>query len=132
MALGASQKRAGLVAKRGVASLLFLIVLAIASLPGAENQDPWEFLADFRHVEGAIRPIDDNHVVALFYHSGKQLRALVIFPSTCEAQRCSLENPVAYSVFDERGVVVRSHENSGDESLLQKVLISASTFFAAA
>ena len=125
-------KRAALQARWGVASLLFLLVLAIASVPGAENEDAWEFLGDFRHVEGAIRPVDDGHVAALFYHANKRLTALVIFPSSCDAQRCSLDNPVAYSVVNEKGVIVRSHENNGEESLLRKFLTSASAAFAAA
>jgi hypothetical protein len=119
-------------ARWGIASVLFLLVLAMPSLYGAENEDPWEFLNDFRHVEGTIRPIDDHHVATLFFHPGKQLSALVIFPTTCVEQRCSLEHPVAYSVFDVNGVVVRSHENNGEEFLLQRVLTSGSVMFSAA
>lgn len=112
--------------------LIFVLTLVIPLAPAAENQDPWDFLSDFRHVEGAIRRIDDHHVAAIFYHSGKQLSALVIFPSNCEGQRCSLANPVAYSVFNDKGLVIRSHENSGQRSLLQKILTSASAVFTAA
>jgi len=132
VALERPPKRGCVRAKWAIVCMLFFSVLASASIPAAENEDPWEFLSDFRHVEGAIRPVDNRHVVALFYHSGKQLGALVIFPSICQAQRCSLENPVAYSVFDQRGIVLRSHENNSKESLLQKVLTSASTAFTAA
>jgi hypothetical protein len=118
-------------ARWGIASVLILVIAAMPSLYGAENEDPWDFLNDFRHVEGAIRPIDERHVAALFFNSEKQLRALVVFPTHCEGQRCSLEHPVAYSVFDSRGLVVRSHENRGEEFLLQRVLTSASTAYSA-
>lgn len=117
--------------KWGVATLLILLLVVMPGLYGAENDDPWEFLNDFRHVEGAIRPVDDHHVAALFLHSEKQLRALVIFPTRCVEQRCSLDHPVAYSVFDSRGLVVRSHENKGEEFLLQRVLTASVVFSAA-
>jgi hypothetical protein len=102
------------------------------SLYGAETENPWDFLSDFRHVQGTILHIDDRHVAALFYHSEKQLRALVIFPTNCEAQRCSLDQPVAYSVFDAKGLVIRSHEDTGEKLLLQRVLTSASAMFTGA
>lgn len=119
-------------ARWSVASLLFLFVLVLPSLYGAETDDPWDFLSEFRHVQGTIRHIDERHVAALFYHAENRLRALVIFLSNCEAQRCSLGQPVAYSVFDAKGLIIRSHEDAGEKFLLQRILISASAMFAAA
>ena len=118
--------------KWGAAVVVFLVVIITPSLYGAATENPWDFLGDFRHVEGTIRPVDERHVAALFFHSEKQLRALVIFPAHCEAQRCSLEQPVAYSVFDAKGVIIRSHEDTGEKFLLQRILTSASAMFIAA
>jgi hypothetical protein len=87
---------------------------------------------DPRHVQGTARPIDERYVAALFYHSEKDLGALVIFPASCKAQRCSLGQPVAYLVFDAKGLIIRSHEDAGEKFLLRRILTYASIMFTAA
>jgi hypothetical protein len=112
--------------KLGAASLVFIFVVVVPSIHGAVAENPWDFLQDFRHVEGTLRPIENRYVAALFYHAEKKLRAWVIFLATCEAQRCSLGQPVAYSVFDAKGLIIKSHENAGEKFLLERILTSVS------
>jgi len=86
--------------KRFDAASIVVFVVVTPSIYGAVAENPWDFLQDFRHVEGTLRPIGNHFVGALFCLVEKNLRAWVIFPVTCEAQRCSLGQPVAFSVFD--------------------------------
>jgi hypothetical protein len=118
--------------KFGCAALIALMALVIPSSYGADNDNPWDFLKDFTHVRGAITPVDDNHVAALFHNGQKKLNALVLFPAKCVSRRCSLSEPIAFSVFDSRGLLIRFHEEPNERSLLQRIIISGSGLFTAA
>jgi hypothetical protein len=118
--------------KFGCAALIALMALVIPATYGADNDNPWEFLKDFTHVRGAVAPVDEHYVAALFYNAQKKLNALVLFPAQCVARRCSLSEPIAFSVFDVRGLLVRFHEEPNEKALLQKIITSGSGLFTTA
>jgi hypothetical protein len=118
--------------KLGFASLILLLVLIIPSSYGADNENPWEFLKDFKHVRGAITPVEERYMAALFHNAQRKLNALVLFPAQCVSGRCSLGEPIAFSVFDSRGLLVRFHAEPNERSVLQKIITSGSGLFTAA
>lgn len=83
-------------------------------------------------MEGTLPPIENHYFGALFCLPEKNLRAGVIFPVTCKAQRGSLGQPVAFSVFDDEGLVIKSYENRGEKFLLDRISTSASLTFTVA
>jgi hypothetical protein len=117
--------------KLGLAALMSSLVLIVPTTYRADNDNPWDFLKDFTHVRGAITPVEERYMAALFFNAKKQLNALVLFPAKCVERRCSLSEPVAFSVFDSRGLLVRFHEEANEKSVLQ-IIISGSGLFTAA
>jgi hypothetical protein len=116
----------------GSAASILLVALIIPSSYGADKENPWDYLKDFRHVRGAIVPVEEHYVAALFHEGQRNLKALVLFPADCASRRCSLGEPVAYSVFDRRGLMIRFHEEPDQQPLLQRLIISGSVWFRAA
>jgi hypothetical protein len=117
--------------KLGFAALASSLVLFVPTGYRAENDNPWDFLKDFKHVRGAITSVEERYMAALFFNTQKRLNALVLFPAKCVERRCSLSEPVAFSVFDSRGLIVRFHEEPNEKPLLQ-IIISGSGLFTAA
>jgi hypothetical protein len=100
---------------------MLLLALVVPPTLRATTEDPWEFLRDFTHVQGAISQVEEQHIGALFYKAEPELIALIIFPVDCSIQGCELLHPVAYAVFDAEGQMVSFHAEPGQAILLSKL-----------
>ena len=119
--------------KTGLAGAILSLALIVPLLVEAEESgDPWKFLNGFTPVRGAISQVEERYIAALFQNPKKALRPLVIYPADCGSQICSLDRPVAYSVFDTKGLIVKLYIEPGAELRLYRVLTSAVTGFNAA
>jgi hypothetical protein len=96
-----------------MATVILLILLAVAPSARAQGDGPWMFLRDFTVVPGAVSELEDGYVASVFRNSEKGLLALVIYPGVCDPSGCAVQDPVAYLVVDAQGLLVKLHLNPG-------------------
>lgn len=88
---------------------------------GAGAADPWDFLHDFELIPESVVSVDEHYVAALLHEPERDLLAVVIFTARCDADRCSVKEPAAYSVFDTEGVKIQQYINPQEEELIHRI-----------
>lgn len=96
-----------------VVCLLVLLTLSVLKFPydppllAAEAAGSPSSLKGFAVVPDTVAVIDNRYVIALLKNVEEDLYAIIMFTANCRSGDCTIENLVAYSIFDAQGKEVQ-------------------------